>query len=487
MILTTRKNYTDWTPKGMVYLLFFLGLITMVYGIITSNWLIFSGIVFLPIATIFLFLFTKNPMFSYLLFGTIVCYFSAIYRYARVEGLSVIVDISLCISILSILINVINQRDSYLWKNAFNILIITHFIWISYVLVCLLNPNIQIYNLSTNRNVFLTIPLLYIISSILLYKFKQLKITLLLLGFFVLTAAIKVYWQKSKGFDSVEYNWLVNEGGGVTHLLRTGIRYFSFYTDAGNFGSSMGMFTITFGILAFIAQKKIPRLFCLGIATLAAIGMVMSGTRGAMVIPFGGIALYCLLSKSMKMIAVCILVGGISFCFFYFTNIGDSNSFIKRMRTAFRPTEDASFNVRKYNQDRIAYYLKDRPLGIGIGGEIIDTDKLGDPTVEKSIPPDSFYVNIWIESGIVGLSIYLVLQTLVLLRCIYLIMFKIKNKQLSQILAALMAGVFGIWLNGYVGRGMGMYPSSFIIAIFIIYTLNGVYMDKEIKRDEILI
>ena len=116
MILTTRKNYTDWTPKGMVYLLFFLGLITMVYGIITSNWLIFSGIVFLPIATIFLFLFTKNPMFSYLLFGTIVCYFSAIYRYARVEGLSVIVDISLCISILSILINVINQRDSYLWK-----------------------------------------------------------------------------------------------------------------------------------------------------------------------------------------------------------------------------------------------------------------------------------------------------------------------------------------------------------------------------------
>ena len=104
----------------------------------------------------------------------------------------------------------------------------------------------------------------------------------------------------------------------------------------------MGMFTITFGILAFIAQKKIPRLFCLGIATLAAIGMVMSGTRGAMVIPFGGIALYCLLSKSMKMIAVCILVGGISFLLFYFTNIGDSNSFIKRMRTAFRPTEDAS-------------------------------------------------------------------------------------------------------------------------------------------------
>ena len=297
---------------------------------------------------------------------------------------------------------------------------------------------------------------------------------------------MKVYWQKSKGFDSVEYNWLVNEGGGITHLLRTGIRYFSFYTDAGNFGSSMGMFTITFGILTFVAKKNISRLFCL-VTVLAAAGMIMSGTRGAMVVPFAGLALYCLLSKSMKMITTCIIVGGLSFCFFYFTDIGNGNSFIRRMRTAFRPTEDASFNVRLYNQERIAYYLKDKPFGIGIGGEIMDIDKLGESTEEKSIPPDSFYVNIWIESGVVGLSLYIALQVLVLLRCIYLIMFRIKNKQLSQILAALVAGVFGIWLNGYVGRGMGMYPSSFIISIFIIYSLNGIYMDRKMKANEIMI
>ncbi len=487
MALSIKSNHTDWTPKGMVYILFFLGLATMVYGLITSQWLIFAGIAFLPIATIFLFFFAKKPMFSYLLFGFIVCYFSAIYRYARVEGLSVIVDIALGVSMISILINVINQRDSYLWKNAFNILIATHLIWVSYILICLLNPNIRIYNLAANRSVFLTVPLIYIISSILLYKFNQLKTTLLLLGFFVITAAMKVYWQKSKGFDCVEYNWLVNEGGGITHLLRTGIRYFSFYTDAGNFGSSMGMFTITFGILTFVAKKNISRLFCLGVTVLAAAGMIMSGTRGAMVVPFAGLALYCLLSKSMKMITTCIIVGGLSFCFFYFTDIGNGNSFIRRMRTAFRPTEDASFNVRLYNQERIAYYLKDKPFGIGIGGEIMDIDKLGESTEEKSIPPDSFYVNIWIESGVVGLSLYIALQVLVLLRCIYLIMFRIKNKQLSQILAALVAGVFGIWLNGYVGRGMGMYPSSFIISIFIIYSLNGIYMDRKMKANEIMI
>lgn len=487
MRLSTRSSDIDWTPKGLVYLLFFVCMAAMVYGLITSHWLIFAGVALFPFAAIILIYVTEKPMLSYILLGFIICYFSAIYRYAHVEGLSVIVDIALGVSILSVLINVANYHESYPWKNAFNILTVTHFIWISYILICLLDPNIHVYELTTNRGVFLTTPLLYIISSILLYKFKQLKIALILLGLFVLTVAMKVYWQKTKGFDSAEINWLVNEGGWVTHLLRSGIRYFSFYSDAGNFGSGMGIFTITFGILTFIAQHKWSRLFCLGVTILASIGMIMSGTRGAMIVPFGGLALYCLLSKSIKMITTSIIAGGILFCFFYFTDIGDGNVFIRRMRTAFRPAEDASFNVRLSNQKRFEYYLKDKPFGLGVGGKVVDIDRLGESNDEKHIPPDSFYVNIWVESGIVGLSLYITLQVLVLLRCCYLIMFKIKNNQLRQILAALICGVFGIWLNGYVGRGMGMYPSSFIITIFIVFSLNGIYMDKKLDPNEIMI
>ena len=41
---------------------------------------------------------------------------------------------------------------------------------------------------------------------------------------------------------------------------------------------------------------------------------------------------------------------------------------IRRMRTAFKPTEDASFNVRIENQKIIAHYLKKHPMGAGIGG-----------------------------------------------------------------------------------------------------------------------
>lgn len=487
MDLFEQNNNISWTPKGLVYLLFAVGLFVVVYALITSNWLIFGIVTLFPIGIITLIYVTEKPMLSYLIFSFVTCYFSTIYRYAQIEKLSMIIDIALGISLLSILINVAKYHKSYPWQNAVNILVMTQFLWISYILLCLMDRQVQIYDLATNRGVFLTIPLIYVISSILLYKFKQLKTTLFLLGLFVLTAAIKVYWQKSRGFDSTELEWLLYGGGGNTHLLRTGIRYFSFYSDAGNFGSSMGMFTIVFGIITFLAKKKAVRLFCLGVAILASVGMVMSGTRGAMIVPFGGLALYCLLSKSLKMIGSSVLIGGILFCFFYFTDIGDGNPFINRMRTAFRPTEDASYNVRLSNRKRFAYYLKDKPFGIGVGGKIVDINRLGEFTDEEYMPTDSFYVSIWVQGGIIGLIIYITFQVLVLLRCAYIIMFKIKNKQLSLILAALMSGVFGIWLNGYVGNGIGMYPSSFLITLFIVFTLNGAHMDSQLNRKEVLL
>ena len=248
----------------------------------------------------------------------------------------------------------------------------------------------------------------------------------------------------------------------------------------------MGMFTVVFGIITIISKQNITRIFCLGACILAGIGLMMSGTRGAMIVPFGGLLLYVLLSKSMKAIISCSIFGVLIFSFFYFTDIGDGNVFIRRMRTAFRPGEDASFNVRLENQKRFAYYLADKPFGVGIGGRIVDTKGLMELN-EDFIPTDSYYVGVWVEGGIVGLCLYITLQALILLRCCYLLMFRIKNDQLRKILAALLCGVFGIWLNGYVGRSMGFQPSSFIIAVFLSFVLNGVYMDKRLKKDEIIV
>lgn len=472
--------------SGIVYAIFFIGLLIIAYSLIMQKWPIFLGITLLPLAALILLYAIEKPMLSYIILCTSTCYFAAINRYSGLEGLSVILDILLVFCFFSIVINVISDRQSYQWTRGINILTITYFIWICYCAMSLLVPYTAVYNPVTNRGVFLSVPLIYFISSVLLCTTKKLKITIILLGVYVITNALKLYWQKTLGWDRAESVWLI-EGAWQTHILHTGVRYFSLYSDAGNFGSSMGMLATAFGIIGTVVQNRIFRFFCLGISILSCIGMIMSGTRGAMVVPFGGILLYLLLSKSIKNIITFGALGLLTFCFFYFTDIGDNYTPIRRMRTAFRPSDDASFNVRLENQKRFYSYLEDKPFGLGIGAKIIDIEHTQLAKEEKYIPTDSMYVERWVESGIIGLCLYISIQVTILLYCCYLLMFKIKNHQLRQILAALLCSVFGIWLNGYVGRGMGLQPSALIIAIFLSFVLNGCYMDRKLKKNEIII
>lgn len=55
------------------------------------------------------------------------------------------------------------------------------------------------------------------------------------------------------------------------------------------------------------------------------------------------------------------------FSFFYFTNIGNGNQYIRKMRSAFRPTEDASYQVRVENRKKMKVLMDERPMGYGLG------------------------------------------------------------------------------------------------------------------------
>ena len=197
------------------------------------------------------------------------------------------------------------------------------------------------------------------------------------------------------GFDSYETKWL-NEGGATTHIIWSGTRYFSFFTDASNMGANMGAASMFFGIAAFHMRSIACRIYYLCVAILALYAMFLSGTRGAMVVPLAGLALYTLVSKQTRAI-----IGGASmllfiYVFFAFTTIGEGNSSIRRMRTAFNPTKDASYIVRKENQRKLATYLKHKPFGEGLG---LSGDGLGVKVSRRfttSIPTDSWYVKIWV-------------------------------------------------------------------------------------------
>ncbi|RGV51597.1 O-antigen ligase domain-containing protein [Bacteroides intestinalis] len=485
MAYNSRYPIRELPPQAVLVSVLLVGLIAITYAIITQKLLIAAIIISMPLAAIILFYGLQAPRFSYLIYATYSFFFIAIMRYTRTTGLSVILDILLVYMAISILFSFLRSKADIKLTNAINILTISYIPWILFILFQFLNPGIQSEGITKGiRIMILETFVLYIVSSLLADKPRTLKIGLITVGVFVTIAFFKLWCQKHFGFDYAEREWLVDTESWRTHIINTGIRYFSIFTDASNFGACMGLITTVYAIIGIHTHNKRLLYFYLAVAIMGLIGMFMSGTRGAIIIPIAGSALYCLLCKNIKIFATTALVGIFIFSFFVFTNIGEGNSFIRRMRTSFRPTEDASFNVRSENRKEIAIYLKNHPWGVGIDESIPKLWKKGDLYEEGTLPPDSYYVRIWIQTGYVGLNLYLAILIVVILRCCYIVMFRIKNKELHHILAALTCGVFGIWVNGYTGEAMNTAPTDFLIVASLAFIMNGPYIDKQITQEK---
>lgn len=476
----------DLSPKALVYVLFAGSLVALTYTIIFQKLLMATIIVCLPLAIIIYIFSIRYPRFSFLIFATFIYYFAAIVRYSGKDGLSVISDALLVYMFLSILFYYSLKNSDIKILNAVNTLTVSYVLWFLFAILQFANPEFVggEETIMGIRQWLLAVPMLYIIASLLADNPKTLKWALIVIGIFTVTAFLKLLYQKYRWFDAAETAWLM-EGNSKTHLLSSGIRYFSLHSDAGNFGSHMGMIAIVYSLVSFHTSSRKLSIFYFIVAAMGGIGMLMSGTRGAIIVPFGGLMLYCLICKNIKIMIVSTIIGGALYAFFAYTDIGEDNTFIRRMRTAFQPTEDGSYNVRVENRQRIANYMEYHPWGAGFGGivpmTIIEQEKIW----EKRTPPDSHYVKIWIETGYWGLFLYIAINVIVLLRCCYIIMFRIKNKRLRHTLAALLCGVFGLWLNGYVGEGMSMTPSAFIIAVSLAFVLNGAYIDKQMKDNSL--
>lgn len=483
MPLSLRKEDMTIHPRGVIYLILFVVLCALVQATAGGNIKMAVVVIILPVAAFVLLAGVQNPMVSFVLYCIITCYFQALYRYTQIEGLSVMLSICLAICLLSIIMNKASRRQTFNmeWKNAFNVLSIGYFVWVIFMMLENFASYVKPHNLSATVVTYITLPLSYLLCCLLLNTPKKLRWTLILLGIYVVTAALKLLWQKRRGWDSVEIQFIY--GGNNTVILGDGtVRYFSFFSDPGNFGGTMGLLFSAFIIPGFVLRRVWLRLFCLFVAILAMVGVIMSGTRGAIVIPFVAVAMFVLLSKNATAIVTSLVAGILTFCFFYFTNIGDDNSFIRRVRTAFRPNEDASYNVRLDNQKRIAYYLTDKPFGLG-SGHVVDTKQLMD-LEEDFIPTDSALVDIWVANGIVGLCVFLVFMGIVILRCCYVLLFKVRCLELRYVLSGLLGAVCGLLVNAYVGRTMNFVPSTLLVPLFLSFILNGPYIEKQLKPGE---
>jgi len=207
-------------------------------------------------------------------------------------------------------------------------------------------------------------------------------------------------------------------------------------------------------------------------------GMFISGTRGAIGVPFAGFFLYLVLTRNVKMITIGLLMGFIVFVFFKYTSIGSGVYAIQRMRTAFNPN-DPSLQVRLANQRILRIYLATRPLGGGIGSAGNWGKRFSPNGFLANVATDSWYVQIWAEQGLIGLVLHIFILVYILGKGAFLAVFRVTHPVLQAKLFALASGILGIMAASYGNGVLGQLPTGPLI-----YTSMALlFLAKDLNED----
>lgn len=474
-----RFQLSDWLQERTRWLcvVAFLSLALFTFILLSFGWLpalIFSTFPFL----VYLFLqFAEKPVYAFL--GVFVAnyFIMGLVRYIPALPGGIAIDLLLFITLFVMLLH--NQRMKIPWRNSLNILTLVTAVWLIYCLLLVFNPETTLNHwLAGVRSLAVYFFLFPLLASLLFNQFKHLKGFLFIWSVLTILAVGKSLIQKFIGFDSTELYWLHVIGGSRTHILSSGARYFSFFTDAASFGCNMGLSMVVFGVTALYIHSKPLKVYYIIIALLAGYAMMISGTRAAIAVPFAGFAFFILLSKQWKIMVPGIAIILLLFVFFKFTYIGHGYAEIRRMRSAFNITEDASYQLRKQNQEKMRVFMKSNPFGVGIG-EAKRTEP-GDHLY--GLPTDSSLVFVWVETGIVGLSLFLLIFLVTFLKGTYDIWFRIKNIQLRGLLSALLGGVAGMMVSSYGNEMLQQFPNGPIVYICMAFIYMGPTLDKEISE-----
>lgn len=473
-----KKHGSDLLKKPVNIILFLL--VASVLALYTANGGIKAAIMLLmlPAVVTYMYAIFMKPRIGLIGVYCLNFFVLGISRYIKGVPFGLAIDGHLFLVYISLFF--ISFFRNIPWSNAKNDMVLLASVWFGYALFQLVNPEAVsraawFYAMrGTSLYMLLIVPLIFICFD----KRDDLKLFLLIWAALSLLGTLKGIQQHMLGPDPWEQAWL-DGGGDITHILFGKLRVFSFYSDAGQFGGAQGQAGVVFTILG-LNQKDNKKLryfyFAAGLAGLY--GMMISGTRGAIAVPFGGFALYVVLRKNIKVMILGGILGIGTFVFFKYTTIANGVATINRMRTAFDPN-DKSLQVRLENQRKLKTYLATRPFGGGIGSSGGWGLRFSPNTFLANVPTDSWYVIIWVEQGVVGLLLHLFILFYIVIKNSYIIMFKIRDDWIRAQMSALVSGMFGIMLASYGNAVLGQFPTSLLMYSTMAFLFLGRKLDNE--------
>lgn len=98
-------------------------------------------------------------------------------------------------------------------------------------------------------------------------------------------------------------------------------------------------------------------------------------------------------------------------------------------------------------------------------------------------PPDSWLVSVWVETGIVGLILYLGIHGILFAWCSWILMFKVRNKGLRGLVAAWLCMDAGYFIAAYVNDVM-QYPNPLTVYIGFALCFAAPHIDKHLSEEK---
>ena len=465
----------------MLLLLFLLA----IYEFITAGFNTFVIICLSPLLVLFVYTAFSYKMFT---FWTLI----VINYFIQMKDIPVPVPMSLPNEMLQLSLlamAIIDARQTPHFERTGNLMLLALVIWCGFCTLEVLNDTCGL-GIDTGawytgaRLMAFQILYIFLVFSIYISTPEILMRYIKLWAAMALFSAFWVWKQQNMGFTVAENTWMQTRGF-MTHILNGGtlIRYFSTFSDAANYGCNAAATAVAFILFGITARLRKDKIFFLATGILVFWGMFASGTRTAIFCVAAGFLVYIFLSKSFKIAVPFTIVFAICAFLLVFTEVGNGNQQIRRMRSAFNK-DDASANVRDINKEAIRGYIKDAPWGIGLGmGYNVPANNKYAKLA--TIPPDSEYVYIWIRTGPIGMTLFVITTLIMFAGACSIVFFRLKSRSLMGIGSGFCCAFVAIQLGGYANQVLMQFPNTLIFygGLAIVYVLP--YIEPEwIKYEE---
>lgn len=371
------------------------------------------------------------------------------------------IDGLLVLMIFGILIGQIVKKD---WSFAKDPISTWLLIWVYYNIFQVLNPAAEskMAWLFTVRSLAI-LNLLYFIACYAftsLDRIKQMLHFIIGLAFFTAIYGLK---QEFLGMTTFEKAWLYADPERFQLFFQWGrMRVFSILSDAMTFGIMMAYMGIFCFIYATSPMKTVWRGFLIFAGIIMFWVSAYSGTRTCFVLIPLGFVFYALmtLSRNVAIISAVFILMGAGLML-----KSTGNAVLYRIQSSFKPSEDASVQIRYFNQQRIRPHIYSHPIGFGPGSTGLWARRFTPDSFLAKFAHDSYYVRLAVEEGWIGMALYMFFLFTVLRRALFFYL-RTKDPSVKALYLAIMTALFMLSVANYPQEAIVQLPTSLIVYVF---------------------